>query len=64
MRPTVFAAMHGYGTILLLKPIHWYLEAITLDEKVGYKQEKSSSEGITFCERLRDTQTFWQISLL
>ena len=39
--------------------VHFYLKAITSDEKVRYKQEKSSSEGITFWERLRDTETFW-----
>ena len=44
--------------------LHFYLQIKTLDEKVGYKQEKSSPEGITFWERLRDTETFWQINLL
>ena len=28
--------------------VHFYLKVITSDVKVGYKQEKSSSEGITF----------------
>ena len=44
--------------------VHFYLKVIPLDEKVGYKQEKSSSEGIAFWERLRDTETFWKLSLL
>ena len=42
--------------------VHFYLKVITSYEKVGHKQEKSSSGGITFWERLRDTETFWQIS--
>ena len=43
--------------------VHFYLKVITSDEKVVYKQEKSSLEGIIFWERLPDTETFWQISL-
>ena len=38
--------------------VHFYLKGTTSDEKVGYKQEKSSSEDITFWERLRDTETY------
>ena len=44
--------------------VNFYFKVITSDVIVEYKQVKSSSEGITFWERLRDTETFWQISLL
>ena len=44
--------------------VHFCLKVITSDEKGGYKHEQSLSEGITFWESLRDTETFWQISPL
>ena len=44
--------------------VHFYLKVITSDEKVGYKQEKFSSEGTTSWERLPDTEIFWPISHL
>ena len=50
--------------VLPLSTFTFYLKVKTSDVKEGYKQEKSSSEGITFWERLRDTETFWQINLL
>ena len=44
--------------------VQFKLMVKTSDEKVGYIQEKSSSEGFTFWMRLRDIETFCQISLL